>query len=196
MGDSADNYALDLPLADDDAGDLVPLSEESLSEESLKASSPVPQLPVTAVSFIQLEIPQQFEYTKPVISALLNGQYEPAKQRHVQFMKGGRAREQVNESAWKRGDLSHKDKEELSVCIRRWMRRRERRQELELVPRDVQVEIPNQASIVIGQSQEAVEAQAEVSARTVSAAKPPGSQASSNGTEVMSNSADSGNDSR
>ena len=148
-------------------------------------------------SFVQLEIPQQFEYTKSVLAALLSGQYIPGKGRHIQFMKGGRSREQVNESAWTRGDLSHKDKEELSTCIRRWMKRRERRQELELVPYDVQVEIPNQRSIIIGRSQETSIPQTEAFEGIVGAAEPPGSQASSNGTEVMSNSSeDSGDDSR
>ena len=139
MGDSRDNYALDMEPPNSDDEDLRPLPDENLNDEKLRAQSPTPHIPILAVDFVQLTIAEQLEYVKPVLSALLNGQYLPARRLHIGFMKGGKSRTQVAASAWKRGDVSHKDKEELSTCIRRWMARRETRQALGVVPHDAQL---------------------------------------------------------
>lgn len=141
MGDSRDNYALDGEPPNPNDEDATPLPDEDSDEEKLQAATPPPALPTSAVDFIQLSVEAQFEYTKSVLSALLNGKYLPSRDLHVAFMKGGKLRNQVTASAWKRGDVSHKDKEVLSTCIRRWMIKREKRQALSILPQDEQVEI-------------------------------------------------------
>ena len=125
MGDSQDNYALGGSIQEDDEDPQVDLAEEGLDDENLRYPSPMPELPVTGVMFLQLSISEQFQYTTPVLVALLNGQYLPARKLHIGFMKGGKSRNAVASAAWKRGDVSHKDKADLSTCIRWWMRRRQ-----------------------------------------------------------------------
>lgn len=137
LGDSADNYGLDNDPPVDDAEDLSALSDEELDESTARSPSPAP----TGEAFsTQLPISEQFAYTKQVLVALLNGQYLPARHLHIGFMKGGKSRDKVTSAAWKRGELSHRDKEELSTCIRRWMRRRGQRQALGVLAHDVSVD--------------------------------------------------------
>ncbi|KAJ3552298.1 hypothetical protein NM688_g4221 [Phlebia brevispora] len=140
MGDSEDNYGLDEGAEADRTDDLRQLPEEAISEDTLRTASPVPVLPMEAADFIALPIPEQFQYIKPVLVSLLNGLYHPANELHTDFMKGGKSRNRVVSAAWKRGDLTHQDKEELAICIRQWVRRREKREALGLVPK---VEVAN-----------------------------------------------------
>ncbi len=51
-------------------------------------------------------------------------------------MKGGKQRNAVIEAAWKRGEVTSGEKEELSTCIVRWMRRRQNRQDMGFLPAD------------------------------------------------------------
>ena len=120
---------------------LSSLPNEDFSEESLRATSPVPVNPQDPADFIGLSIPEQFECTKPVLLSLVKGLYPPANDLHIGFMKGGKSRNRVASAAWKRGDLSYQDKDELAICIHRWMRRRSKRQARGLVEEDVGVEI-------------------------------------------------------
>lgn len=117
------------------------MPNEDLSEEALRAASPVPVLPRNAEDFMNLSIPEQFEYTKPVLLSLVKGLYHPANDLHIGFMKGGKSRSRVASAAWKRGDLTYQDKEALAICIQRWLRRRSERQALDLVEADVGLQI-------------------------------------------------------
>lgn len=117
--------------------DLQTVYFEEEPDEKLRAASPSPPVPAPTAFGHELTIQEQFEYVKPVLIAILNGQHaRPALQRHIAFMKGGRSRTQVSNSAWRRGEVSHHDRDELSRCVLRWMRRRQRRQELGFVPAD------------------------------------------------------------
>ncbi|THH01653.1 hypothetical protein EW026_g1088 [Hermanssonia centrifuga] len=139
MGAAADDYDLNENAEDEGADDFTMTFDDNVDEESLRAPSPDPKEPAPIAFAHDLTIPEQFEYSKPVLVALMNGEYPPATHLHVAFMKGGRWRNQVTSSAWKRGELSHKEKEELSDCIRRWMHKRMVRQKLGLVPPDTAV---------------------------------------------------------
>lgn len=111
-------------------------SDDLDSHQSLRASSPSPQIPAPVAFASELSIEEQFQYVKPILDAILTGQYGPAKHRHVVFMKGGKQRNAVIGAAWKRGEVTIQEKEELSTCVRRWMQRRQRRQDLGVIPTD------------------------------------------------------------
>ncbi|EKM55260.1 uncharacterized protein PHACADRAFT_255750, partial [Phanerochaete carnosa HHB-10118-sp] len=146
LGDAEDDYGLNEGNRDEDdesAPQADPLDEET--EEQLRAPSPPPTLPAPTAFGYELTIPEQFNYVKPVLVALMNGRYEPSLARHTSFMKDGRSRRSVMLDAWKRGELSPSDKDELDVCIRRWMRKRSRRQQLGLVPADELVLVKDEA---------------------------------------------------
>lgn len=140
LGDAEDDYGMNEGARDEDTDmDLGDLAGQEESEEQLRAPSPPPAIPAPTAFGHDLTIEEQFEYVKPVLAALLNGRHRPSLPRHIDFMKGGRARNRVTNSAWKRGELTHEDRDALSMCIQRWMRRRLRRQELGLLPPDVGV---------------------------------------------------------
>ena len=119
--------------------------DQDLTIESLRPCSPVPQIPAPLAFASELSVEEQFKYVTPVLSAILTGQYEPARQKHVRFMKGGKQRNAVIAAAWKRGEITIGEKEELSTCIVHWMRRRQKRQDLGLSPVDpfVSIEPPD-----------------------------------------------------
>lgn len=137
LGDAQDDYGMNEGARDEDdeSGSQAAAPDEHMDEQ-LRASSPPPPLPAPTAFGHELAVFEQFDYVKPVLVALMNGQYRPALARHVGFMKGGRSRTAVTMEAWKRGEVSHRDKDELDVCIRRWIQRRLRRQELGLIPTD------------------------------------------------------------
>lgn len=142
LGEAQNDYFInegdqDIDVDDEDTGSL----DGAPSDEVLRCPSPPPELPAPTAFAHELSVAEQLAYVKPVLAALMNGQYEPAKWRHVDFMKGGKARQTVTNSAWQRGEVSHKEKNELSDCIRRWMRRRLRRQELGAIPADAALEV-------------------------------------------------------
>ena len=140
LGTAEDDYGVNDGARDEDNElDLHNVDFDDEPEEKLRAASPTPVLPAPTAFGRELTIQEQFEYVKPVLVATLNGEHRPTLQRHIAFMKGGRSRTHVSNSAWKRGELSHDDRDGLNRCILRWMRRRQKRQELGLVPQDRQV---------------------------------------------------------
>ena len=102
----------------------------------LREPSPAPEMPVPVAFASELSVEEQFCYVKPVLEAILTGRYEPAKHKHVGFMKGGKQCNAVTAAAWKRGEVSIEEKAKLSMCIRQWMHRRQGRQELGLLAPD------------------------------------------------------------
>ncbi len=86
-----------------------------------------------------MEIAEEFEYIKPILAAVLDNEYGPAKARHEGFMRGGGARRKVLDAIPLRGSLNAKEKEEVAYYVRSWARRRDRRLEMGLsvdYPRD------------------------------------------------------------
>lgn len=104
--------------------------EPTYGETTLRSTSPLPRAPFPYKSKEKLSIGEQFEYVKPVLAAVIEGEYEPAKQRHVDFMRGAAARRNVCESGYSRGSLRPREVEELLDLVMRWSRRREKRKEL------------------------------------------------------------------
>jgi hypothetical protein len=131
------DYGINEGAQDEDTEvDLLADAFQDVPDAQLRELSPSPVLPAPIAFAHELTLMQQFEYVKPVLIALLNGRHTPSRERHVGFMKGGRTRARVESTAWRRGEVSHRDRDELSRCIYQWMRRRSRRQELGLVPAD------------------------------------------------------------
>jgi hypothetical protein len=121
---------------DIEAHNHLMICDEELSDESLRSLSPEPQVPAPIAFASELSVEEQFRYVKPVLVGILTGQFEPAREKHVRFMKGGKQRNTVTDAAWKRGEVTSIEKEQLSTCIVRWTRRRQRRQDTGLIPRD------------------------------------------------------------
>ncbi|KAI0636580.1 hypothetical protein C8Q77DRAFT_1215574 [Trametes polyzona] len=137
LGESTGNYGLDsdIDASDDENGPEnfnKPFAPED--EAALRAPSPLPTLPAPAPEVFEydMEISEEFEYVKPVLAAMIEGQYAPARARHEGFMRGAGARQKVLDAVPLRGSLSAREKEEVAYLVRSWARRRERRRELGL----------------------------------------------------------------
>src|SRR5271154_4941388 len=102
--------------------------EDDDIEDDNRPPSPEPVMPVPSPDVFQiLPILQQFAYVKPVLVATLNDAYEPAKQRHADFIKGGKHRVAVHKNVTLRGNIPVEDWEALADCLGRWALRDERR---------------------------------------------------------------------
>jgi hypothetical protein len=100
---------------------------EDVVDDPGRPFSPEPTLPVPSPEdFIQLSIPQQFAYVKPVLIATLHGSYEPAKQRHSDFIKGGKHREGVKKNVVMRGNISVEEVRKFTQYLTWWALREER----------------------------------------------------------------------
>ncbi|KAI0672817.1 hypothetical protein C8Q78DRAFT_1144283 [Trametes maxima] len=129
LGQSTGNYGLDSDVDVEDGEEDFnrPFAEED--EAMLRAPSPLPCLPAPPPEEFEydLTIPDQFEYVKPVLAAMLEGEYAPAKEQHDNFMRGAGARQKVLDTVPVRGSLSARDKEEVAYLVRSWGHRREQR---------------------------------------------------------------------
>ncbi|KAI1794726.1 hypothetical protein LXA43DRAFT_996327 [Ganoderma leucocontextum] len=144
LGESTENYGLDEDndalQESNDAEDFTrPFAPED--EATLRAPSPLPPLPAPdPVEFEnELSVAEQFEHVKPVLAAVLDDAYGPARARHDGFMRGGGAQKKVLDAVPLRGSLSAVDKEEVAFLVRSWAWRRERRLRMGLdveYPRD------------------------------------------------------------
>lgn len=77
-------------------------------------------------NFFNLSIREQFAYVQPVIKAILDDRYPPAKDRHDSFIKGGVLRRTVRKEAPGKGNLTTKEVTELGLVLNRWALRDER----------------------------------------------------------------------
>lgn len=90
-------------------------------EDIARVSSPEPQNPPPdKEKFEELPILEQLSYTKPILTEILNGRYEPAKDRHEGYIKGGAARANTENNAAARGAVSPSDVSKLQKYILRW----------------------------------------------------------------------------
>jgi hypothetical protein len=64
-------------------------------------------------------------YTKTVLHAILNDEYEPARSKHSRFMIGGKQRASLTDEAALRGKMDPKDVDHLQTFIRQWCLRDE-----------------------------------------------------------------------
>ncbi|KAF5373738.1 hypothetical protein D9758_000910 [Tetrapyrgos nigripes] len=106
---------------DDEDSDQEDRSVQSKS--TTRHRSPVPKpldsLP-SDTGFTGLTIHEQFCYTKPVLQAILNEGYEPARSRHGRFMKGGPARKSLSNEAGLRGRMDPRDVSAIGKYIKEW----------------------------------------------------------------------------
>ena len=101
---------------------------ESDASESKRAPSPVPVLPAPPPNTFQcLSMREQLAYIKPVLVATLNDEYAPARRRHADFVRGGRAREEVLRNVVMRGPIGADEVGSLARCLGRWALKGERR---------------------------------------------------------------------
>lgn len=71
--------------------------------------------------FCELPIREQFAYVKPVIKAVLNETYLPARERHQAFMQGGPSRIRLLKTATGKGDLSAREVSQLGRALQFWV---------------------------------------------------------------------------
>lgn len=117
MGQFTSDY-VDNPDDDDDF--QAPTAPPSPSPSPITLSS-------IAGGFVDLPIRAQFGYIKPVLSAILNEQYPPAKERHDNFMKGGKTRAGLGLVAGLRGTIPPNDITKLHKYLSDWCLRDEMR---------------------------------------------------------------------
>lgn len=143
MGEDEANYGLYEGEKDEhtDPNTDVMISDVQSTQEMLREPSPMPCIPAPVAFASELSIEEQLRYVKPVLVGILTGQYAPARAKHIGFMKGGKQRNAVTEAAWKRGEVTAQEKAKLNTCIRRWMQRRLKSQELGLIPSDPFVKV-------------------------------------------------------
>lgn len=96
--------------------------------EAERELSPPPVLPLPIpTTFCDLTMREQFAYTKPILTAILNCKYPPAKKKHDDFIKGGAARKAVTDDACARGVIVPEDVDTLQEHLLWWALRDERR---------------------------------------------------------------------
>ena len=70
--------------------------------------------------FRKLSIRVRFSYTKPVLKAILNKEYEPAMEFHRLFMAGGPKRSRLLEYSSRRGHMDLEEVSELTNYLKEW----------------------------------------------------------------------------
>ncbi|KAF8621499.1 hypothetical protein AX15_007734 [Amanita polypyramis BW_CC] len=98
---------------------------DSLSQSRYPSPTPAHPPPSQEV-FCELDVRSQFAYTKPILVAILNEQYPPAKERHDMFLKGGQARKSAVDRAVLRGEMDPRTVGELQKWLCEWCLRDER----------------------------------------------------------------------
>ncbi|KAJ3502595.1 hypothetical protein NLJ89_g8812 [Agrocybe chaxingu] len=94
---------------------------DHLRDLTRRSPSPTPlDPPPSPQGFTELPIRTQFVYTKPVLQAILNKEYQPVVRKHDMFMRGGKERQNVLEAAALRGKMDPKDVEFLQEYVRQW----------------------------------------------------------------------------
>lgn len=71
--------------------------------------------------FCELPIREQFAYVKPIIKAILNEAYLPARERHRAFMQGGLSRIRLQKAATGKGDLTAREVSRLGRVLQNWV---------------------------------------------------------------------------
>ncbi|KAI9466099.1 hypothetical protein BJY52DRAFT_1239398 [Lactarius psammicola] len=107
------HWASDQEESEIDSGD------EHVSWETVTVEHAMP--PPNPDNFCELPIRDQFAYIKPVIKAILNETYLPARERHQAFMQGGPSRIRLLKTATGKGDLSAHEVSQLGRVLQFWV---------------------------------------------------------------------------
>ena len=113
--DQLGRYMSDDEDSDADSDDEYVSHEISASEDTILMPPPNPE------DFCELPIRDQFAYVKPVIKAILNETYLPARVRHRAFMQGGASRLRLRKAATGKGDLTAHDVSRLGRVLQNWV---------------------------------------------------------------------------
>lgn len=89
--------------------------ETGAGESAIQLPPPDPE------DFCELPIQDQFSYVKPIIRAILNEAYLPARERHRAFMQGGLSRLRLQKAATGKGDLTVRDVSRLGRVLQNWV---------------------------------------------------------------------------
>ena len=93
--------------------------DEHVSWEKVTVEHAMP--PPNPDDFCELPIREQFAYVKPIIKAVLNETYLPARERHQAFMQGGSSRIRLLKTATGKGDLSAHEVSQLGRVLQFWV---------------------------------------------------------------------------
>jgi hypothetical protein len=93
--------------------------DEYLSWDTVTVEHVMP--PPNPEDFCKLPILEQFAYIKPVIKAILNETYLPARDRHQAFMQGGPSRLRLRKAATGKGDLTAREVSQLGRVLQCWV---------------------------------------------------------------------------
>ncbi|KAI9446560.1 hypothetical protein H4582DRAFT_578721 [Lactarius indigo] len=105
--------------ASDDEESEIDSGDEHVSWETVTVEHTMP--PPNPDDFCELPIREQFAYIKPVIKAVLNETYLPARERHQAFMQGGPSRIRLLKTATGKGDLSAHEVSQLGRVLQFWV---------------------------------------------------------------------------
>lgn len=108
-------YVSDDEESDSDSDDEYVPHEIGAIEGAIVIPPPNPE------DFCELPIRDQFAYVKPVIKAVLNETYLPARERHRAFMQGGTPRLRLRKAATGKGDLTARDVSRLGRVLQNWV---------------------------------------------------------------------------
>ena len=103
-------------------------NDNLLGDIAPRSPSPVARTPAPSTrDFYEMSVREQFAYTKPILRAILNAEYAPARRRHDLFIRGGDGRDKVKKDAGLRGRMNPEDVAKLGEYLTKWCLRNERR---------------------------------------------------------------------
>jgi hypothetical protein len=113
--DQLGSYESDNEESEVDSDDEYVPYELGAEERAILMPPPSPD------DFCELPIRDQFAYVKPIIKAILNETYPPARERHRAFMQGGPSRLRLRKAATGKGDLTARDVSRLGRALQNWV---------------------------------------------------------------------------
>jgi hypothetical protein len=105
----------------DDEESEADSDDEYVSHETGAEEPAILVPPPNPEDFCELPIRDQFSYVKPIIRAILNETYLPARERHRAFMQGGASRHRLLKAATGKGDLTAHDVSRLGRVLQNWV---------------------------------------------------------------------------
>ncbi|KLO07330.1 hypothetical protein SCHPADRAFT_653409 [Schizopora paradoxa] len=116
------DYKTDRPTNFNDS-EQDDLELQNFKTELSTKSFPEPSHPVPDDDiFYTLPMDQQFVYTIPILERIIGNQYPPAEDRHALFLRGGKSRHQLSQSAGAHGTMFKLEVDKLLTCIIHWLR--------------------------------------------------------------------------
>ena len=109
----------DDPESEDEGGEFG-ADDDPNTRGSDDATSALPP-PPPAEDFEDLSVRAQLAYVKPILRAILNKEYVPAREKHEAFMRGGSARVALLKSAGVRGGMDARFVKAVQKAICAWV---------------------------------------------------------------------------